>query len=107
MGEFFGVKLAIALPSFVGAAISLKFVEGQNWWQRMTTVLCGGAAAAYCTPLTVDLLMWAGVFSSFPSARTEGAIAFVGGLFGMALIGAAMKAIPEIIAAARKRFLGS
>lgn len=107
MGEFFGVKLAIAAPSFIGAAISLKFVEGQNWWQRITTVLCGGAAAAYSTPLAIDVLLWAGVFGAEPSARTEGAIAFISGLFGMAIVGAIMKAIPEIIAAARKRILGS
>jgi hypothetical protein len=104
--EAFGLKWLTLIPGFVGAMISLKFIEGQSRSQRATTVVAGMLAAAYCTPLTIDLLLWADVFSAAPSPRTEGAIAFLGGLFGMALIGAVIKAIPDWIAAAKAKFLG-
>lgn len=104
--EAIGLKWVTLVPGFVGAMISLKFIEGQSRLQRASTVAAGMLVAAYCTPLTIDLLLWLGVFSVAPSPRTEGAVAFLGGLFGMALVGAAIQAIPQWIAAARARLLG-
>lgn len=104
--EALGLKYVTLAAGFVGSVISLKFIEGQTALQRATTVIAGGLVAAYCTPLSIDLLMWCGVFSAYPSPRTEGAIAFLGGLFGMALAGATWKAIPVWYEAARKRIFG-
>src|SRR4051812_10397516 len=106
VAEWFGLKLVTLMAGLARALISLKIIEGQTLPQRTTTVVAGALVAAYCTPLSIDLLLYFGVFATAPSGRTEGAIAFLGGLFGMALVGALMKAIPEWIEAARAKFLG-
>lgn len=97
--ETIGLKWLTLAAGFVGALISLKFVEGLTMWQRATTVFAGSLAAAYCTPLTVELLSL--------SMKMEGAVAFLGGLFGMSIAGAAIKAIPEWVAAAKAKVFGS
>lgn len=96
--EALGLKWMTLAPGLIGAVVSLKFVDGLGLWQRATTVLAGALVAAYCSPLTVDLLSL--------SPKMEGAIAFLGGLFGMSVAGALIKAIPEWVAAARAKFLG-
>lgn len=93
-----GLKWITLVPGLVGALISLKFIDGLSLWQRASTVVAGALVAAYCTPLTVELLTL--------SPKMEGAIAFIGGLFGMSIAGAAITAIPEWVAAARKKWLG-
>lgn len=93
-----GLKKLPLIAGFVGALVSLKFIDGiATWslWQRMTTVTCGAAVAGYCTPLTVQVLEL--------STGAEGAIAFIGGLFGMSAAGAVIKAMPEWLAAVRER----
>lgn len=96
--EAFGLKWITLAPGFVGALISLKFIEGLSMAQRASTVIAGTLVAAYCTPLTVELLAL--------SAKLEGAVAFLGGLFGMSIAGAAIKEIPGLVAAARSKWLG-
>lgn len=95
--EAMGLKWLTLIAGFLGAVVSLKFIAGLNWWQRTSTVLAGTFIAAYCTPLTVELLSL--------SPKLEGAIAFLGGLFGMSIAGAAITAIPEWIAAAKQKWL--
>lgn len=93
-----GLKKVSLLAGFFGALVSLKFIDGiANWslWQRISTVGCGAAVAGYCAPLTVTVLEL--------SPGTEGAIAFIGGLFGMSAAGAIIKAMPEWLAAVRER----
>lgn len=104
--EWFGLKAVPLVAGFAGSLISLKFIEGQTLPQRATTVVAGALVAAYCTPLAIDLLLHFAVFSAQPSGRTEGAIAFIGGLFGMAIVGALIKAIPEWVNAAKAKWLG-
>lgn len=98
--EAFGLKWVPLAAGLVGAVISLKFIEGQSLAQRISTVIAGTFIAAYCTPLTIELL------SLSASPRMEGAIAFIGGLFGMSIAGAAIKAIPDWLAAAKSKFVG-
>lgn len=98
--EAIGLKWVPLAAGLVGAVISLKFIEGQGPAQRVSTVIAGAFIAAYCTPLTLELL------SLTASPRMEGAIAFLGGLFGMSIAGALIKAIPEWVAAARAKWLG-
>ena len=93
-----GLKKLPIIAGFVGALISLKFIaEIATWtlWQRSTTVACGAVVAAYCAPLTVQVLEL--------SPGAEGAVAFIGGLFGMSAAGAVIKAMPEWMAAVRDR----
>lgn len=96
--ETLGLKWLPLAAGFFGALISLKFIEGLSIWQRASTVLAGAVIAAYCTPLTVEVLSL--------SAKLEGAVAFLGGLFGMSIAGAMIKAIPEWVAAAKAKYLG-
>lgn len=98
--EAVGLKWVPLLAGFIGAVISLKFIEGQTAAQRVTTVVAGAFIAAYCTPLTIEIL------SLSNSPRMESAIAFLGGLFGMSIAGAGIKAVPEWIAAAKAKLLG-
>lgn len=97
--EALGLKWLTLAPGFVGAMISLKFIDGLNIWQRGSTVLAGTIAAAYCTPLVVEVMSL--------SPKLEGAVAFLGGLFGMSIVGAAITAIPEWVSAAKRKWLGS
>lgn len=96
--EALGLKYLTLAAGFIGALISLKFVEGLTLWQRASTVLAGAMVAAYCAPLTVEVLAL--------SAQLEGAVSFLGGLFGMSIAGAAIKAIPEWVAAAKAKVFG-
>lgn len=95
--ETIGLKWLTLIAGFLGAVISLKFIDGLSVKQRASTVIAGTIIAAYCTPLTVELL---GL-----STKLEGAIAFLGGLFGMSIAGAAITAIPEWVAAAKQKWL--
>lgn len=96
--EALGLKWMPLVAGFFGSLISLKFIDGLTIWQRASTVFAGAVIAAYCTPLTVNVLGLSG--------KLEGAVAFLGGLFGMALVGAAMKAIPDWLAAAKTKLFG-
>jgi hypothetical protein len=96
--EALGLKWISLAAGFVGALVSLRFIEGLSLWQRATTVFSGALVAAYLTPLTVELLSL--------SLKMEGAVAFLGGLFGMSLAGAAIKAIPEWMAEAKRKVFG-
>lgn len=93
-----GLKKLPLLGGFIGALISLKFIEGiATWslWRRATTVASGAIVAAYCGPATVLVLDM--------SLGAEGAVSFIGGLFGMSLAGAIIKAMPEWAAALKER----
>lgn len=93
-----GLKKIPLLGGFLGALISLKFIDGiAAWslWQRATTVASGAIVAAYCGPATVLVLDM--------SLGAEGAVSFIGGLFGMSLAGAIIKAMPEWAAALKDR----
>lgn len=98
--ETFGLKWLPLAAGFAGAVISLKFIEKQTVPQRITTVVAGALIAAYCAPLTIELM------SLSASPRMEGAIAFLAGLFGMSIAGALIKAIPDWVAAAKAKWLG-
>jgi hypothetical protein len=92
-----GLSRGATVGGFLGALVSLKFIEGLTILARATTVVSGMLAAAYVTPL---VLTTGGL-----SDKIEGAIAFLIGVFGMSLAGALIKAWPEIICAAKERWL--
>lgn len=96
--EAIGLKWLTLIAGFLGAVVSLKFIDGLSVVQRVSTVVAGSAIAGYCTVLVVDLF---GL-----STKLDGPVAFLIGLFGMSIAGALMKAIPEWISAARQKFLG-
>lgn len=90
-----GLSKSSVIGGLIGSVISLRFLSELNVWQRVISVFSGMIVAAYCTPLVVELL------SLKPS--TEGAIAFLIGLFGMSLVGAIEKAIPDIVKSINER----
>lgn len=93
-----GLKKITLIAGFFGALVSLKFIDGiAAWslWQRISTVAAGAIVAGFCAPLTVEILEL--------STGTEGAIAFIGGLFGMSAAGAVIKAMPEWLDAVKQR----
>ena len=96
--EALGLKWLTLIAGFLGAVISLKFIEGLSVRQRASTVVAGALVAAYCTPLAVELMGM--------SAKLEAPVAFLGGLFGMSIAGAMITAIPEWVAAAKGKWLG-
>ena len=98
IAESLGVKYATLIGGFLGALVSLKFIEGMSVWSRASTVLAGALVAAYLTPVVVE---WMEL-----SAKMEGGIAFLVGLFGMSMAGAVIKAAPEFVDAAKKKLLG-
>lgn len=83
-----GTKKLIMIAGMAGAIISLKFVaEVDNWWSRVTLVVCGTAFASYATPALGE---WLAV-----SERVESGMAFAIGLFGMSFAGAILSALKE------------
>jgi hypothetical protein len=97
MLESLGLKYATLVGGFLGAMVSLKFIEGLGLYQRGTTVLAGTVVSAYCTPIIVSYLEL--------TPKMEGGIAFLCGLFGMSFTGAVIKAMPEWVAAAKDKFI--
>lgn len=88
MLEALGIKTGTLIAGFVGAVVSLKLVDGNlSTMQRFTTVAAGAAVAAFAAPGAVELLAL--------SPKLENFVAFLLGLFGMAIAGAAMNAIPS------------
>lgn len=84
-----GLSKGATVGGFFGALVSLKFIEGLSWMQRIPTMFAGMLSAAYVTPLVMEIAAM--------SPKTEGAVAFLIGVFGMSLAGAFIKAAPEAI----------
>ena len=94
-----GLTKGATIGGFLGALVSLKFIEGLNWMQRLPTMFGGMCAAAYVTPLIMEL-------APTISPKSESAIAFLIGVFGMSVAAACIKALPELITAAKERIGG-
>lgn len=92
-----GLTKASTFGGFLGAVVSLKFIENLNWWQRMTTVFGGMITAAYVTPFIMDLFRL--------TTKVEGAVSFLVGLFGMSIVAAAIKIIPDVVQAAKDKWV--
>ena len=92
-----GLTKASTLGGFLGAVVSLKFIDNLNWWQRVTTVLGGMISAAYVAPLIIV------TFNLTP--KVEGAVSFLVGLFGMSIVAAAIKIIPDVVQAAKDKWV--
>jgi hypothetical protein len=92
-------KIAIALASFIGGVVSLRFVDGMSKCQRVASVAIGvWMADLFAVPIADSL--------GAPQ-YSEGCAAMIG-LFGISIIGALFKAIKDISIAEiiRMRFGG-
>lgn len=72
----------------VGSLVSLAFVPGATWGERVFNVAAGSAAAIYVAP---GLAEWAHV----QSVGMQSLLSFMVGLFGLNLAHAAVRAIRE------------
>lgn len=86
-----GIEKGTLAAAFVGALISMKFLEGLAVWQRWLTALAGWATALFITPGVIR-------FFQLEVAGWAGSIGFIVGVFGMAIIGAVFKAIQDVYA---------
>ncbi len=93
-----GLTKGATIGGFFGALVSLRSLEGMNLWQGFCALLSGTLCAAYITPL---VLVTANI-----SLRTESAISFLIGWFGLALGAAVFKAIPDWANSLRKKVFG-
>ena len=95
-----GLSKAASAGGFIGACVSLmlRTLGSLSAWQSIFAVIGGTACAAYITPLALEL--------GSLSPRTEGAIAFLIGMFGLVWGAAIVKATPEWIDALRKKLFG-
>lgn len=84
-----GIKGSAAIGGMVGALISLKFAEGLTIKSKFLMFLCGMSLAGYTTPLAAH-------FFSIGSDYFGG-IGLLIGLFGMALVSAIIKSIPDLV----------
>lgn len=66
-----GVKLAYLVAGFAGGVVSLRYIKDLNWWQGISAIATGIAAANYITPVLQHFL-------SMPPALENGAAFIVG-----------------------------
>lgn len=83
-----------------GAAVSLKFIPG-NWWQR---------GLSFGASLGIGCLIGGFVaekYSVIPGSITHMLAIAAAAVFGLSMVSNLMQQIPEWLAAARRKFLGS
>ena len=81
-------KITMLVAAFLGAVLSLKFVDGHiTWPQRIIMAFGGTFFAVYVSPLISDLIK--------ASESMERALTFLVGLFGLTLASAIFTAIRE------------
>lgn len=77
MSEIPGIKLGYIIAGFAGGVVSLRYVQGLNWWQGCVSVFGGAAVANYLTPVLREWLTL--------SESSEYGVAFIAGLCALNL----------------------
>lgn len=95
-----GLSKIALVGGFFGTAVSLalRLLGSLIWWQAILALIGGTACAGFVAPLVMEL--------GELSKRTEGAIAFLIGLFGLLIAAAIAKEIPEWTKLLRERVRG-
>lgn len=89
-----GLEKSHVLSGFLGALVSYRFFLELEWMDRLVTVALGIPVAIYCGPLVAH------AFNLSPKAEI-GAI-FIVGAVGISFLSAVVKAMPEIVMAAKE-----
>lgn len=87
MLEQFGIVKASAVGGAIGALISLRFASGMSLAGKLFMFFCGFGMAAFLTPTAAHFFN--------VGEKLYGGIGLLIGIFGMAVVSAAMKAISE------------
>lgn len=95
-----GISEPSAIGGFIGALVSvaMRLTGATTMVGSVLALACGTACAAYVTPLVLELAKF--------SPKTESAIAFLIGAFGLIFAAAVVKSIPDWVAAVRARLIG-
>lgn len=75
--EGLGIKLALVIAGFAGGVVSLRYVQGLNWWRGVLCVISGVFVANYVTPIFMH-------FTGIPPIYETGS-GFIVGLIGLNL----------------------
>lgn len=86
LATYVGVKLAAVISGTFGAAVSMAVIKGPIWY-RLTLFAGGLVAAAFVTPLIVN---------TFDLGKSENAVAFLVGMFGMSIASAVIRTVQEV-----------
>lgn len=78
------VTKAVIIAGFIGAVLSMSFVDGMNKKQRLIAIVSGMAMAHYLAPLIAFL---------FHEEQYQETIGFLIGLFGMSVCSAIFRSI--------------
>lgn len=89
-----GLEKSSAISGFLGALVSYRFFLELEWIDRIVTVALGIPVALYCGPLVAH------AFSLSPKA--ELGATFIIGAVGVSFLSAVVKAMPEIVTAAKE-----
>ena len=86
LAEYIGIKASAIVAGTFGAAVSMAVIKGPIWY-RLSLFLGGLLSAAFVTPLIV---------TSLQLDKSENAVAFLVGMFGMSIASAVIRTIQEI-----------
>lgn len=84
MGHDLDATKSVLLAGFLGSLLSMGFVDGLGWKQRVTATASGIVLAYYVSPLIAFL---------FNEEKYQATIGFLVGLFGMSICAAIFRAI--------------
>lgn len=90
-----GLSKVSTIGGFFGSLVSLKFLGELTIWQGATALFSGTMTAAFITPLVLQV--------GAMSQKTEGAVSFLIGTFGLILGAAIVKELPSWLAMIRDR----
>lgn len=92
-----GLKQGAVISGLLGALVSFRFFKEMGRSERLFTVASGVPAALYCGPWAAE------VFNM--GLKGEIGITFLIGALGITALSAVVKAMPELIAGAREKWL--
>lgn len=83
---YIGVKASTFMAGTFGAMVSMAVISGPVWY-RVCLFMGGLVSSAYVTPLVVN---------SFELAKSENAVAFLVGMFGMSIAAAIIRTVQDV-----------
>lgn len=84
--KYIGVNANAIIAGAFGAAVSMVVIKGPLWY-RGCLFIGGLTSAAFVTPLLVN---------AFDLAKSENAVAFLVGMFGMSIAAAIIRTVQDV-----------
>lgn len=83
---YIGVKAGTIMAGTFGSMVSMAVISGPIWY-RLCLFMGGLISSAYVTPLVVN---------SFELGKSENAVAFLVGMFGMSIAAAIIRTVQDV-----------